>query len=262
VGQTLVISILLGLGACDHGIPGRRDQVPNDPGSGDTAEDLGAHSDSGARSDLGPWLSSDLSAASGDLGANGDLATAADLSTAPDLAQPSIISGGPCSSGARGATAFRIAWIDSGGQATVRYEVNGLPDRTRWHAGAYGYTIGFTPAFGDPFLGAGGLQLDGSDFVDVELSTANLSHITSATLAIEGRSYNVDTDGSFNWQTFTDVGATPTDFVSNIAPYRWYAADATSAFAPGDSGVLLRIKAGPSSESLVVQRIELCMEAD
>jgi hypothetical protein len=171
------------------------------------------------------------------------------------------ITGGPCSSGAAGATAFRIKWINGGGKATVSYEVDGLPDKSRWKAGAYGYSIGFSPSFVDPFLGEGGLQLDSSDFVDVELSTVGLSSIRSATLAIYGRSYNTTTSGSFNWMTFTDSGSTPTDFVSNVAPYRWYAYDATSAFRTGDGGTLLRIKAGPSSGALVVNRIELCMDA-
>jgi hypothetical protein len=35
----------------------------------------------------------------------------------------------------------------------------------------------------------------------------------------------------------------------------------TTEISPGDDGVLLRIKAGPSSGALVVNRIELCMEA-
>ena len=35
----------------------------------------------------------------------------------------------------------------------------------------------------------------------------------------------------------------------------------TSEISPGDAGVLIRIKAGPSSGSLVVSRIEICMEA-
>jgi hypothetical protein len=61
--------------------------------------------------------------------------------------------------------------------------------------------------------------------------------------------------------TFVSSGATPTDFVSNVAPYVWYSADATASFTPGDGGALLRIKAGPSSDSLVVHRIELCIDA-
>ena len=111
-------------------------------------------------------------------------------------------------------------------------------------------------------LGAGGVALDDSDFIDIELSTVGVTTITSATLSIFGRSYDVDTSGSFNWQTFVDTGSAPTDLVSNVAPYAWYSADMTSALAPGDDGALIRIKAGPSSDSLVVNQIELCVQAN
>jgi hypothetical protein len=172
-----------------------------------------------------------------------------------------VITGGPCASGASGAAAFRIRWTNANGTAVVAYEVDGLPDKTRGHAGAFGFQIGFTPQFVDQFLGDGGLQLDGSDFVDLELTTVGISQITSATLAIYGRSFDVDTSGSFNWQTFVDVGQTPTDSVSNVAPYAWYTGDMTTAIAPNDAGTLVRIKAGPSSGVLVVNRIELCLVA-
>jgi hypothetical protein len=172
-----------------------------------------------------------------------------------------ILTGGPCISGAAGATAYRVRWIDAGGTAQVQYEVDGLPDTSRDQTGAYGYQIGFTPSYVDPFLGAGGLQLDDSDFVDVEISTVGLSSITSVTLSIFGRSYSVDTNGSFNWQTFDGTGQTATDFVSNVPPYQWYSADITGDILPGENNVTLRIKAGPSSDALVVNRIELCMVA-
>jgi hypothetical protein len=171
------------------------------------------------------------------------------------------ITGGPCASGAAGAAAYRIRFANAQGQAYVVYEVDGLPDKSRDHAGAYGYQIGFTPSFVDPFLGDGGLQLDDSDFVDLEITTAGIASISNATLAIYGRSFDTTTDGSFNWQTFVDTGSTPTDFVSNVPPYVWYRADMTTAIAAGDANTLIRIKAGPSSNVLVVNRIELCMQA-
>jgi hypothetical protein len=77
-----------------------------------------------------------------------------------------------------------------------------------------------------------------------------------------GRSFDVDTDGSFNWQTLLDTGTTATDFVSNVAPYVWYSADITSAVDAGDANLLIRIKAGPSSDSLVINQLELCLVAD
>jgi hypothetical protein len=173
-----------------------------------------------------------------------------------------VITGGPCMSGQPGATAYRVRWAQSGSSAYPVYEVNGLPDKSRDHTGAFGYQIGFTPQYVDPFLAQGGLQLDSSDFVDIELTTVGIASIASAKLAIYGRSFNTTTSGSFNWQTFDGTGTTATNAVSNVAPYAWYTGDMTTEISPGDDGVLLRIKAGPSSGALVVNRIELCMQAN
>jgi hypothetical protein len=214
------------------------DGPSGDSEAGDTGSADAGASDTGA-ADTGP---ADSGAGTGEGGAG-------------------IITGGPCLSGAAGATAYRVRWVDAGGTAQVLYEVDGLPDKSRDQTGAYGNQIGFTPSFVDPFLGAGGLQLDSSDFVDVEISTVGVSSIASASLSVYGRSYSVDTNGSFAWQTFDGTGQTATDFVSNVAPYQWYSADITGDILPGESGVLLRITAGPSSGALVVNRIELCFVA-
>jgi hypothetical protein len=171
-----------------------------------------------------------------------------------------IITGGPCISGAQGATAYRIRWANGGGTAYPVYEVDGLPQDTNDHAGAYGYQIGFTASFVDPFLGDGGVQLDDNDFIDLDISTAGVSSISAATLSIYGRSYNTTASGSFNWQTFDGVGSTPDNFVSNVAPYQWYSADMTTEIGPGENAKI-RIKSGPNSDSLVVNRIELCVVA-
>lgn len=175
------------------------------------------------------------------------------------------ITGGPCMSGAAGQTAYRVRWAGGSGASSTAYpvyEVNGLPDDSRDHVGAYGYQIGYTPRYEDVFLAQGGLVMNSSNFVDIELSTVGLASIQSITLSIYGRSFNTTTSGSFNWQTFEDVGAAPTNLVSNSAPYEWYSADATGMMSAGNDGVLLRIKAGPSSGVLVVNRIEICMQAD
>lgn len=184
-----------------------------------------------------------------------------DAAVAPD-ASSGVITGGPCLSGAVGATGYRIRWAGTGAgsMAYPVYEVNGFPDKSRDHAGAYGYQIGFTPTWDDPFLGEGGLVLDDSDFIDLELTTFNVPTIAKATLAIYGRSFNTTASGSFNWQTFVGTGLTPTNFVANSAPYKWYGADMTAALEANDSKVLLRIKAGPSSDSLIVNRVELCIQ--
>jgi hypothetical protein len=186
--------------------------------------------------------------------------------SAPDTSTPDSaigpITGGPCRSGAAGATAYRVHFIDAGGQAQAVYDVDGLPDRSRDHTEAYGYQIGFTSQYVDPFLAQGGLQLDSSDFVDIEFSTAGLSSIQSATLSIYGRSFDTTTSGSFDWQTNAGTGSAPTDLVSNVAPYAWYSADMTTEMPAATSGALLRIKAGPSSGVLVVNAIEICMQAN
>jgi hypothetical protein len=220
--------------------------APNDPTDGAVTDAAGSGADAHAGADA-PTVSD---------------AHAADAASSADASGP--IHGGPCTSGTAGATALRVHWADGGGTAYVDQLIDGLPDTSRDHAGAYGYQIGFTAAYVDPFLGPGGVQLDDSDFIDLELSTAGLASIDRATLSIYGRSYGTTTSGSFSWMTFDGdgAGATATDFVSNVAPYVWYSADMTAELTAGDAGALIRIKAGPSSDSLVVNQIELCVVAN
>jgi len=170
---------------------------------------------------------------------------------------------GGCLSGATGTHVLRFRWegTTSGSTAYVRYEANTLPDTTRWRVTAASSSIGYTPVFRDPYLGEGGLELSGTVFIDVELSTALLSSISNATLAVYGRSYSTTASGSFSWQTFSGTGATSSGFVSNSAPYEWYPADATAALPAGDDGTLLRIRAGPPSNALIVNRVEICFDA-
>jgi hypothetical protein len=170
---------------------------------------------------------------------------------------------GVCSSGATGTRVVRFRWTGSGtgSTASVVYEANTLADTSRWHVSAASSSIGFSPVFVDTALAQGGLDLEGTVFMDVEISTAGLSAIDRTTIAIYGRSYNTTTSGSFNWQTFNGTGAAPTNLVSNVAPYRWYQADATAAFRPGEATALVRLRAGPSSNALAVNRVEFCFDA-
>ncbi|HEY2748508.1 MAG TPA: hypothetical protein VGL86_27990, partial [Polyangia bacterium] len=156
---------------------------------------------------------------------------------------------------------IRVRWTNAAGEASVSYEAFGMPDHSRQEVGAYGYQIGFTPEFVDQPLGGGGLLLDDDDFVDIALSAAGPTTIDHATLAVFGRSYDVTTDGSFSWQSFSDSGQTALDFVSNVAPYRWYAADLGNTVAAGDANVLVRVKAAGSSDALVISRLEICLAA-
>jgi hypothetical protein len=238
------------------GDPNQSSKLPD--GGGDLAGvDFAPESggDSGT-TDLGDSGTTDL-ASTGTV----DLATATDLGH--DLTTiPGVITGGACASGATGATAIRVHWTNGGGQAFADIEAFGMPDTSREKVGAFGFNVGFTPTFGDNFLAEGGLVLDGSDFVDIELSTVGVSAIRAGTLAIFGRSFATGASGSFNWQSFTGTGQTPADFVSNSVPYRWYAADLDGAIAAADGNVLVRVKAGPSSGSLSVNRIEICLDAN
>ena len=177
----------------------------------------------------------------------------------PDAGPPS----GGCISGATGTHALRFRWLGSGSGSTayVRYDTNTLPDTSRWRVSAASMSIGYTPVFVDPFLGEGGLQLSGTVFIDVELSTMGLSAIRNVTIAVYGRSYSTGSSGSFTWQTFSGTGGTPSGTVANSAPYEWYEGDATAVFVPGDDGVLLRLRAGPPSSALVVAAVEVCFDA-
>jgi len=181
----------------------------------------------------------------------------------PDTGTPDTGTGS-CISGATGHYAIRFRWLGSGAGSTayVRYDLNDLPDSSRWHVSAASRSFSYTPVFDDPFLGDGGLDLSGTVFMDVELSTVGLSSIRNVTIAIRGRSFNTTASGSFHWMTFSGSGAAPTNLVANSAPYEWYGADATSAFVTGDGGALLRIMPGPSSNSLVVASVEICFDAD
>ena len=253
--------LVLALAACGHTHGGTASDAA--PGARDAASGGGLDAMRPGSDAALPGDGASASGDAGDAGAGGlDAGLAGnDAAIGGADAGGGVLTGGPCLSGAPGQTAYRIRWIDGGGTAEVSYEVDGLPDTSRDHAGAYGYEIGFTPSFVDPYLGDGGVQLDDSDFIDLELSTAGLSSITKATLSIYGRSYDTTASGSFSWQTFVGTGATDVDAVSNVAPYQWYSADMTTEITPGDPMVLIRIKAGPASDSLVVNRVELCLQA-
>ena len=247
--------LLIALAACGRGVPfGDASPARDDAALADTAIADGSITPDGSiASDANP---------NADANATADAHVSADAGT-PDSGTIGPITGGPCHSGAAGATAFRIHWASGGNEAYIDQTVDGLPDHSRGSAGAYGYQIGFTASFVDPYLGDGGVALDDSDFIDLDLSTAQLASITHATLAIYGRSYDVSTDGSFTWQTFDGdgYGETATDFVSNVPPYQWYAADMTNELVAGNANETIRIKAGPSSSSLVVNQVELCVTA-
>ena len=176
---------------------------------------------------------------------------------------PDARTGGGCVSGASGTHVVRFRWRGSGAGSTayVDYETNTLPDTSRWRVTANSRSIGYRPVFDDVFLGEGGLDLEGTAFIDVELSLSGLSSLRGVTLAIYGRSFNTTASGSFEWQTFDGTGAARWGLVANSAPYEWYGADATTEFTAGDAGVLLRIHPSGPSGALIVNRVEVCFDA-
>ncbi len=277
-----------GLGGLDSGArdTGRDDDAfPTDSSRGDgaTRDGSAAQEDGGLERD-GSASTTDGSTDDGAAATDGaatpeDGATATDGAASPDgggdpdasadagAADAGQDSGpvfpGGCTSGATGNYAARFRWAGNGpsSRAYVQYDVNNFLDNARWRAGAYSRSgVGYNPVFTDTFLGVGGLEMGSTVFMDVELSTARLSTIRRVTLAVFGRSFNTTAGGSFSWMTFDGSGATPTGSVSNVAPYRWYLADATAAFRPGNAGVLLRISPGGPSGTLIVSRVEVCID--
>lgn len=235
---------------------GGRDVGPSDGG----ATDSGA-TDSGNADSSGMDASADSGASDSGIADTGPADTGvADTGTDTRDSGPPL---GGCISGSAGTHVARFRWegTTSGSRAYVVYEANTLPDTSRWRANAASSSIGYSPVFRDPFLGEGGLELSGTVFIDVELSTSGLPPVSQATVAIYGRSFNTTASGSFSWQTFDGTGATPSGSVSNVAPYQWYPGNATAALPAGNSGTLLRIRAGPPSGALIVRRVEICFNA-
>lgn len=185
------------------------------------------------------------------------------VDTGVDVVTDTGVPLGGCVSGAVGTYVARFRWTGSGSgsRASVSYEANTLPDHTRWRVTANSRSIGYTPVYTDTFLAGGGIDLSGTTFIDVELSTAGIASLSNVTIAIFGRSFNTTASGSFAWQTFDGTGAAPSGLIANSAPYQWYGADATRAFRPGNGSVLLRITPGPPSGSIVVSRVEVCFDA-
>lgn len=238
------------------------------PGDGGTAEDA-APGDAGGLDATAPDAGRDAAATDAGFDAGRDAGFDAGRDAGFDAGHEAGFDagrdagGGSCITDPDGTHAVRFEWKGSGSGSTayVDYELNELPDTSRWHVSSASSSFSYTPTYGDIYLGDGGLILEGSAFIDVELSTAGLSSIRGVTLAIRGRSYDTTTSGSFEWQSFEGTGASPYGSVANSTPYEWYPADATAAFSPGDDGVLLRIYPGPPSGSLVVHRVEICFEA-
>jgi hypothetical protein len=253
----LFLGLLTIASACSQGgyMPpsdmGRRDMhVPSLPGDMRTPMSDGG---SGVR-DLGLHPSADL-------GVQADLAAPADLSMPmpADLSMPVTpdMSGAkpPCLNGV-GWAAFRFKYE---GSTDAIVDAFGLPDDSNWEADAV-YPTSFET---DP--GGGGIEIADDNYILIRFSLVGLSVIRSATLSMYGRSFSVDTDGSFDaWSPLYGDIASSTDSVSNAWPYAWTAVDYTANVHVGDpkDSTGIEFKPGPDSDDLLINTVELCMDAD
>ncbi|MFO0579891.1 MAG: hypothetical protein U1A78_38445 [Polyangia bacterium] len=179
-----------------------------------------------------------------------DLAPPRDLAAAAgDLAgRP------PCMRGS-GWAAFRFKYS---GSTSASLEAFGLPDRSNWEA---------VPAFSTSFTDAlhgGGINIASGNWILIRFSLEGLTRISGATLSIYGRSYNTTASGSFRaWSPLYGDISSPANSVSNAWPYTWTSVDYTANVRVGDAKGLtgIRLYAGPSSSDLVINTVELCIDA-
>ena len=154
---------------------------------------------------------------------------------------------GPARRALPAATAIRVHWVNSGGTATVSYDAFGMPDHAREKVGSYGTGLHrqLHARVRRHRLAAGGLLLDGGDFIDIELSGGSIARSPRDAGAVRTQLRHHHA-GSFSWLSFSDSGETDTDFVSNAPPYHWYKADIANTVEAGDAGVLVRVSSGRS----------------
>jgi hypothetical protein len=180
-----------------------------------------------------------------DLGAPRDLSTTGPV----DLAgRP------PCMRGT-GFAAFRFKYS---GSTSASLEAFGLPDRSNWEA-VPAYSTSYTDA-----LHGGGINIASGNWILIRFSVEGLTRISSATLSIYGRSYNTTASGSFRaWSPIYGDISSPPNSVSNAWPYEWTSVDYTANVRVGDpKGTTgIRLFAGPSSSNLIINTVELCIDA-
>jgi hypothetical protein len=227
---------------------GREPAAPADGGSSDlaspastdlaslTSTDLSSH----ASTDFSPQTSNDLSSP-----------TQNDLAHAPnDLSS----SRPPCLHGG-GFAAFRFYYAQNSGTQAI-LDAFGLSDNSNWQAVPV-YPTSYT----DTNFG-GGLELGSGNWILIRYSVAGLSQINSATFSVYGRSYDVSASGSFDaWSPLYGDDFAPADSMS-VYPYAWKTMDFTGYVRAGDDPGLtgIRLYPGPSSNDLIVNTVELCID--
>lgn len=196
---------------------------------------------------------------SNDGGAGGDASSSndggnADGSGVVDAGKDSSsLLGPPCSHGP-GFVAWKFHYKGSTSAIT---DVYSLPDNSNWQA---------VPAFATMFsdaLHGGGIEIGSGNWILIRYSVANMSVINGATLSVYGRSYDTTTSGSFDaWSPLYGDNASPTDSVSNAWPYTWTSIDFSNGVHIGDTPGLtgIRLYSGPSSNVLVINTVELCID--
>jgi hypothetical protein len=173
---------------------------------------------------------------------------------------------GVCTSGASGNLALRFQWKEANSKAYVYdYERDDLPGNNQSVSFVRVYStssLNYTPFFVDDDTGAGGVELTSDNFMDIRLSTEGLTEIRNVSIAILGRSFNYSFNGSFSWQSFIGNGAAPSGSIRNTTPYKWTVVSAPNSLIVGQRQTLLRIRSGPPSNQLVVNKVEICFDAD
>lgn len=171
------------------------------------------------------------------------------------MAPADMRSGAPCMRGT-GFTAFRFHYTRGGGtHATI--DAFGLPDGKNFEVDPI-----FISDLSDDIHG-GGLDVTDSSYILIRYSVAGLAKINSATFSIFGRSYDVSASGSFRaWTPIHGEQSSAPDSVSNAWPYDWTSVDFTGLVDVGDDPGLtgIRLYGGPSSGSVVVHTVELCID--
>lgn len=247
------------LSACSHG-GAREGGNYGDGGTADlrTPHDLSVMTDGGDPDDLS--LGSDLAMATdlaglGDFSAPFDFTVPADMSLPPDLSRPPDMSTRPPCMRGTGWAAFRFHYS---GSTSASIDALGLPDRSNFEA-VPARSTSFTDA-----LHGGGIEIASGNWILIRFSVVGLTSIRGATLSVYGRSYNTGASGSFDaWSPIYGSIKSPTNSISNAWPYTWtsvdYSGNVKIGDAPGLTGI--RLYAGPSSNDLVINTVELCLDA-
>jgi len=134
----------------------------------------------------------------------------------------------------------------------VRYDASWTADRCEYLAASGLVAV------------SGGIEIASGNWILIRFSLVGLTTIRSATLSIYGRSYSTGSSGSFDaWSPLYGSIKSPTNSLSNAWPYSWSSVDYTSNVRIGDAPGLtgIRLYAGPSSNDLVINTVELCLDA-